>query len=432
MAMPTWAAAACLALACCCPATAAAWKPSAFLISFWVDPVVPPAEFSKYYAPIAEANFSHILGGFGATTPAAVASQLAAAGELGLSVISSSCESASGPGPNGSCVGAFQSSPALAGYQLYDEPSAPDFASLATWLASVSARSPSSLRFVNLLPNYASAGQLGTPTYGQYLSDFVSIVHPDILCFDHYPTFGPGSATSSGNLSMAGYIRNLAAVRAASISAAIPFFNFFGAMPFNNRSDFSEGQMRWQVFTSLAHGAKGLLYFCYWKPDGDSFLWGGALMLPRAPLGGGAVEYGPGPHYWQAQRVNSKLKTLGSFLLAANSSAVQQGNGTGASTLPAVDFQYISRFGGSGAGPAWSLMLGFFTLPTGASLHSAGALIVNADPDMPCLATMELTVESAWEVDPNSGALLPVLDDAPGLPGLQLQLEPGDARLLCF
>lgn len=33
--------------------------------------------------------------------------------------------------------------------------------------------------------------------------------------------------------------------------------NFFKIMPFNGLNDVSEGQLRWQVFTSLAYGSKG-------------------------------------------------------------------------------------------------------------------------------------------------------------------------------
>lgn len=46
-----------------------AWKQPKIALSFWVDPVVPPSEFSDRYAEIAAANFTAVLGGFGALTP---------------------------------------------------------------------------------------------------------------------------------------------------------------------------------------------------------------------------------------------------------------------------------------------------------------------------------------------------------------------------
>ena len=38
--------------------------------------------------------------------------------------------------------------------------------------------------------------------------------------------------------------------------------------------------MRWQVMTSLALGAKGVMYFCYWTPNGADFSLGQAIMTP--------------------------------------------------------------------------------------------------------------------------------------------------------
>ena len=404
------------------------------MISAWVDPVVPASNFGAEYARYSAAGFTTLLGGFGATEPATVVASLAAASAAGLEALPSACESAAGPGPNGSCVGL--ASPALRGFQMFDEPSAADFPALAAWAASVAARAPGALRFINLLPNYASAGALGTRDYGAYLAEYVAAVRPDMLCFDHYPVFGSGSSTATDNATMAGYIRNLGAVRAAAAAAGIPFLNFFGAMPFNGRADVSESQLRWQVWTSLAHGAAGVLYFCYWSPTGADFAWANALMTPRAPLaGGGAAVYAPGPHYAQAARINGKLAVLGNFLLRAHSTAVFAANGTGAgaASAPAAAAP-VATYGGSGAGPAWSLLAGAFDLPAAAAPYTRALLLTNQDPDAPVLAALTLAPgaeAAAYELD-LSGAVRPALDDAPDLPGWQLALEAGDARLLVF
>ena len=54
-----------------------------FAIGFWVDPTVPPARFDAEYRVIADANFTVLLGGYGATKPPEVTLQIAAA-RLGL------------------------------------------------------------------------------------------------------------------------------------------------------------------------------------------------------------------------------------------------------------------------------------------------------------------------------------------------------------
>ena len=204
-----------------------AWTPDRFIISFWVDPIVNVTEFPLEYARIRAANFTTVLGGFGALDPRAVTAQVAACAAAGLACIPSSCESPSGPGPNGTCVGA--ASPVM-GYQLYDEPAQSFFPTLAQWMKSVATRAPGALRFVNLLPNYGFTPP-STATYEAYIAAYIAEVNPDMLCFDHYPLFT--DVSSGDDTSPAGYHRNLAVVAAAAESAKIPFMNFFGAMPYN-------------------------------------------------------------------------------------------------------------------------------------------------------------------------------------------------------
>eukprot|EP01050_Picozoa_sp_SAG11_P030835 SAG11_NODE_9294_length_925_cov_1.048426_3_plen_77_part_01 len=53
-------------------------------------------------------------------------------------------------------------------------------------------------------------------------------------------------------------------------------------MPFVGHADPTEAQLAWQIFTSLAMGAKGVLYFCYWSPAGQGgFTRGGGVIYPQ-------------------------------------------------------------------------------------------------------------------------------------------------------
>jgi len=407
---------------------AAAWTQDRFVISFWVDPIVNASAFDEEYARLTSAGFNTLLGGFGATSPAAVAAQVAACARAGLACIPSSCESALGPGPSGSCVGV--AGPVM-GYQLADEPQPGDFPGLAAWFASLAQRAPGALRFVNLLPNYSDFGLPGG--FGGYVESFVELVKPDLLCWDHYPLFYEGSDTAAGNVSQAGYLRNLDVIRAASLAANIPFWNFFNAMPFNGRPDVTEAQLRWQVFSSLAYGAKGLLYFCYWSPTGDSFAFGNALMTPRA-LPGGAPVYLPGPHFAQAARVNGKLRAYGAFLLRAASTAVASARGDGqGGGAPQPGAGPIAAVRSSIAGAAnvpWSALLGAFALPGG----GAAVLVHNQDVNYPVILNLTLASSAGapMEVDPVSGSLAPALSDVVTSGGFHVALEAGDARLLVW
>lgn len=97
----------------------ARWLQDRFAISIWVDPVVPAADFDSRYAQMANANFTVLLGGFGATTNETVPAQLAACERNGLKAIVSTCGGSSASNP-GSCVNtANNSTSAFWGYQVY-------------------------------------------------------------------------------------------------------------------------------------------------------------------------------------------------------------------------------------------------------------------------------------------------------------------------
>ena len=407
-------------------AAGARWQQDRFVISFWVDPIVNASQFDAEYARIAAAGFTALMGGFGATDPATVAAQVAACARAGLACIPSACESAGGPTPAGSCVGA--AAPVM-GYQLADEPQPSAFPAIAAWFASLAQRAPGALRFVNLLPNYADFPQPGG--FGAYVAEFVRVVAPDLLCFDHYPLFFEGSDVTPGNVSQAGYLRNLGVFRAASLAAGIPFWNFFNAMPFNGRPDVTEAQLRWQVFSSLAYGAKGVLYFCYWSPTGDAFAWGNALITPRA-LPGGAPVYLPGPHLAQATRVNQKLRAFGAFLLRATSTAVAAARGSGGGGAPQPGVGPVASLCSSivgGANVPWSALLGAFALPAGGG---TAVLLHNQDANFPVILNLTLSGGPPKEVSPEDGSLAPALSDVVSSAGFHVALEAGDARLLVW
>ena len=299
------------------PAAPVPWRQDRFVISAWVDPIVPPSRYDAEYARMRAANFSMLLGGFGAKSRADVVLQVAAAARADMAAVPSYC--------GGACVnvsGAW-------GLQISDEPSAKAFAALAPKVAQVKAAGK--LAFVNLLPNYASSpGQTGVASYEDYVARFVAEVKPNLLSTDHYPDFREPVVDQRKQA----YVDNMLILRAASLKASINWWNFFSAMPFNKEAmfDISESQLRWQIYTSLAIGSKGVLYFCYWTPDGGDFLRGQAIMTPDCST----VKPGekcdisdqvPSRKYPIVQRINAKLSVLGGFLLERASSAVLQAAG---------------------------------------------------------------------------------------------------------
>jgi hypothetical protein len=103
---------------------------------------------------------------------------------------------------------------------------------------------------------------------------------------DYYPYFGgPGEPGDSRE----GYVENIATLREHALNASIPWWNYFtveGSLDAGNTAaavvgssskrralhshhlGVTDGQLRWQVWHSLAYGARGLLYYSYAFPTG--------------------------------------------------------------------------------------------------------------------------------------------------------------------
>ncbi len=150
--------------------------------------------------------------------------------------------------------------PAVYGYYLRDEPSAGAFPGLGRWAAAFAKLAPDALPYINLLPNYANAGQLGTPTYEEYLESFVQAVKPNFLSYDHYALMDDGSLRG-------GYFQNLEAVRKAALKHNLPFWNIVLSNAHFNYAEPTPAGFRFQAYTTLAYGARGISYFTYFSPN---------------------------------------------------------------------------------------------------------------------------------------------------------------------
>ena len=78
----------------------------------------------------------------------------------------------------------------------------------------------------------------------------------------------------------------------------------------------NEAEVRWQVNTGLAYGAKGIQYFTYWTPDlppNDPVRFGEALVS----VNGRRTQL-----YDYAQRINRYLRVVGKVLLPLTSESV--------------------------------------------------------------------------------------------------------------
>jgi len=364
-------------------------------IGFWVD---PPADdqMDARYSQIAEANFTFVIGNFGATTPETVSRQFKLCEKYDLKAVAFMC---------GLPAEKLPESPACWGYFVADEPGPGGFPSLRGTVDAIRKARPGKLGFINLLPNYAPAWALGTKSYEEHVSRFVTEVQPDVLSMDHYPQFKPDLDGRDG------YCQNLEVMRRQSLAAGIPFWNFFNTMPYGDQFDPTEAQLRWQIFTSLAYGAKGLMYFCYWTPAGDEFPKGGAIIR---------TDGTPTRHYEEAKRINKVIRNFGPTLMKLTNTAVLR--------LPrGSDFAKVLT-----NSPLRSITDGDYLV--GVFKHKDGrraVLLNNYHFAYSAWPTVEFDVPAAQvvEINPATGKEGPVVDDSQAMPGLQIALDAGQGRL---
>jgi hypothetical protein len=208
-----------------------------------------------------------------------------------------------------------------------------------------------------------------------------------------------------------GYHDNLAVIRRHALARGIPFWNFFKSMPYGRHYDPTEAQIRWQIFTSLAYGARGVLYFCYWTPRGEEFPKGGALITPD----GRKTR-----HYAEAQRVNARIRNLGPTLMQLTSERVYR-------VRPGEKAAEILE-----GSPLRDLSDGDYTI--GVFRHADGrrAVLLNnerfAYTAWPTVA-FATDAGAVTEIDQDTGREIPLRDDSPDMDGIQLSFDAGEGRL---
>ena len=194
--------------------------------------------------------------------------------------------------------------PAVFGYYLRDEPSAEMFPGLATVATLIRELSPGKWPYINLFPDYANSRQLGTTNYSEYLERFIATCHPTIISYDNYSLMDDGSVRES-------YWSNLEAVRAACKKHSIKFWNIVLSVAHFSYRELNAADFRFQVYTTLAYGGRGISYFTYVTPSIGNYRMG-----PIDQFGSQT------PTWYFMQHVNLQIQKLAPTLLQLTSDAV--------------------------------------------------------------------------------------------------------------
>ncbi len=306
-----------------------------FLVTMWCGPPVDKLTQATV-DEAAQAGFTVMASSCdGVTTVPASQSLLQYAEKDGLSAIVSDPRISAAVGGTDlatnldGVVTDYGSYKALAGYFVGDEPSAPSFSNIAAVVSGFETRDPKRVAYTNLLPNYASAGQLGTATYDDYVNQFLTTVKPALVSWDYYPFNSDGTDATT-------FFADMEVVRARAVGAKVPFFQFIQSISYAAHRATNEAEKLWEGMQTLAYGGAGISYFTYWTPSASSEAFGDGII---------AFDGTETSQYAEVTRINAKLAAIGKYTAAAQSMSIFH-NGAlagGTSARPAFASVYFAN-----------------------------------------------------------------------------------------
>jgi len=275
------------------------WQPSEFLIALRS---APPAK-AEPYALAAQAGFTTIVDPVGpeALEVARRCGLKLTVAKIGLD--STTLRSADGRRRAADQVERFCRHPALWGYFLGDETREADFDALGRLTDFVRAHGQDKPFFASPLPSDAFVGPaLANADYVGYVERFLRAARPPLLVSSCLPL---RAGEPEG-----GYFENLEIIRRAALGHGIPFCATLRGSVWAGMQPLTEGDLRWEVYTALAYGARGVAWFSYWGAPG-----GGREGIV-------APDGSPTERYRWIAALNADLRSLGPTLLRLRSTAV--------------------------------------------------------------------------------------------------------------
>lgn len=303
-------------------------------------------------------------------------------------------------------VADYSKHPALWGYYVTDEPSADAFNRCAMVHRLLQSKDPDHVAFTNLFPSYANTQQLAASTYEAYVDQSLRVIGQKFLSYDHYALMADGGVRSD-------YFSNMAIIRRQSIKHKVPFNYILLSVPHGPYKDVTEADLRWQVNTALAYGAKGIMYFTYTTPNDPSWDFRNAIIDANGK---------PTAKYEIATRINGELKKLGPTLMSLHTVAVYHTGAIPDGCKPLPEDGLIKNIKGG------EFVVGQFYSDDGARY----AMFVNKSLTKPASATIEFSQAVAvYPVNPISGREeATILENINGTCVWRSEFAPGQGRLV--
>lgn len=364
-----------------------------FVISYWWGPT-PKFTTLDRYKEVKNANFTLAFPAGGGMTVEQNKKLLDYCQQVGLKAVISDSRMPRSIGNNpknkealDAIVKDYSNHPALFGYFITDEPPAGAFPGLAEVVAYLKQKDPDHPGYINLLPTYAGPmGALGTKTYEDYVRQFVKIVKPFAISYDHYSFKNNGTDRPD-------FFENLATVRKVALENHIPFWNIVLCTECAGYRRLTEPELRFEAMQTLTYGARGLLWFTYWSPaeSDHSTAWAHSMIN---------VDGSRDPHYDMIKNINADVLAIAHQLNDATSVEVQNQK---------------------------TFMLGTFKSTAGDTL----LLAANLNYKKPTDARIPVTTATAEEFDPASQLWHRLeIQSIDNHPQVQLSLPPGGGILV--
>ncbi len=304
-----------------------------------------------------------------------------------------------------SIIAKYSTHPALLGYFVTDEPAVPAFARTGLITQYLLKKDPKHLPYTNILPNYAGGdgGQWSKPKYEGTVAKYIEEVNPTLMSWDHYRQMMGGGDESF-------YWQNLEVMRKLCTKAGIPYIQIIVSLKHMGYRECSEADLRWQVYTSLAFGSRGIMYFTYWDVKGLAWADAPAIIT---------MDGKRDKKYDYVKKINARIAKLGPTLTKLVCTGAYCNAPLPPDGVPLSADAPVKKIDGG------RIVVGCF--------HDAGdkryIFPVNRTVNKIITAklTLDETAESVSEVSQETGELLPPTPLTDG--SLELKLQPGDGQL---
>ncbi|MBR6740081.1 MAG: hypothetical protein IKM04_03345 [Clostridia bacterium] len=220
----------------------------------------------------------------------------------------------------------------IEGWDIIDEPNSEKFPILAAIVNAIKKHTPDKEPLINLFPNYASPEQLGNPDYLTHLEEYVNVVRPTILSYDHYHFLGREqrnailddgriderekliriSAESTEN--RGGFFENIETVMKVCKKYGIPPMLIVLLVEHGPYRNLTEAEILWEVNMCLVYGMKRISYFTYWCPPDDPFWHYRNAICDEQ---GNKMQ-----HYYDVSKINREIAAVGEHLFGTDPAEV--------------------------------------------------------------------------------------------------------------